>query len=147
MSVRFTAVFLLVALSDAAWFVVAGIGSGAPFAKGYRIGVAVRLGVHADPVSGTRIDLAEELRDTERGLLLVWMAHTCPTSNHLLPEMRRLHDDYAPRGWRVFGIYSNTGRGLSVPAEAWSERTGASGSPFPFSMTVRRPTCDRWASR
>lgn len=37
--------------------------------------------------------------------MLVFVAPTCPISNRYAPELRRLHDRFAPRGVRVFLVY------------------------------------------
>ncbi len=48
----------------------------------------------------------DQFRDA-KGLLVVFMCNHCPYVIHVAPELKRIADDYQPRGIQVVGISSN----------------------------------------
>src|SRR5579885_1557023 len=51
-------------------------------------------GVAVDPLAGDA-----------PATVLVFVATQCPVSNRYAPELRRIHDDYASRGVRMYLVY------------------------------------------
>src|SRR5208282_2674251 len=49
-----------------------------------------------------------------RAVVLIFAATDCPISNRYIPEIQRLHDEYATKGVAVWWVFSNPSDTLSV---------------------------------
>lgn len=68
-----------------------------------------------------------------KGLLVVFMCNHCPYVKHVAPELKRIADDYQPKGLAVVGISSNDVAGYPDDSpEKMAEEKTARGYNFPY---------------
>ena len=70
--------------------------------------------------------------------VLVFVATTCPVSNRYAPELRRIHDDFAPRGVRMYLVYPDKEEPSAIRDHLKEHAFGAPALRDPAHVLVKR---------
>jgi hypothetical protein len=70
--------------------------------------------------------------------VLVFVATTCPVSNRYAPELRRIHDDFAPRGVRMYLVYPDKEEPSAIRDHLREHAFGAEALRDPAHVLVKR---------
>jgi len=70
--------------------------------------------------------------------VLVFVATACPVSNRYAPEIRRIHDDYASRGVRLYLVYPDKEDTAAIRDHLREHAFGAPALRDPAHLLVRR---------
>jgi hypothetical protein len=70
--------------------------------------------------------------------VLVFVATSCPVSSRYAPEIRRIHDDYAPRGVRMYLVYPDKEETATIRDHLQEHAFGVPALRDPGHALVRR---------
>jgi peroxiredoxin len=89
-----------------------------------------------------------DLQDLRGRVVLVrwFMANDCPYCTGTAPALEQLHQDYAPRGLVVVGLYHHRGR-RSLEEGEYENYVRRYGFTFPVAVDVSWSTLERWWMR
>jgi thiol-disulfide isomerase/thioredoxin len=62
---------------------------------------------HLKNIYTSSFDLEQLRRDKDKALIFVFLGTECPVAQQYIPRLNEIHKEYAPKGVRVFGIYSD----------------------------------------
>ena len=92
--------------------------------------------------SGSATDLDGAAVDPFAGdapaTVLVFVATACPVSNRYAPEIRRIHDDYASRGVRMYLVYPDKEETAAIRDHLKEQAFGVPALRDPAHVLVRR---------
>jgi peroxiredoxin len=95
----------------------------------------------SDPRDGTVVDSAGWKKS--KAVVVVFLGAQCPLSNDFLPELGRLHGEYAPKGVRFVGVNSNR---QDTPAHV-AAHARKNAVPFPVVKDPANKAADGFGAR
>ena len=95
---------------------------------------------HGGSGSATDLDGApvDPLAGDAPATVLVFVATACPVSNRYAPEIRRIHDDFASRGVRMYLVYPDKEETPAIRDHLREHAFGAPALRDPAHVLVRR---------
>ena len=82
-----------------------------------------------------------------KALLVVFMCNHCPYVKHVAPELKRLSDDYLPRGVAVVGISSNDAEKYPDDSpQAMATEKASRGYAFPYLYDADQSVAQAYAA-